>query len=281
MAANGLDPEVKQVLMISIGIFCMLSAFSLARLSKNFFVPVVFAVSGLVCFTYILDLHKLYLAVTGYIEIELEKATDVINEEKQDRAVQVASLSHNVKILQEFMNNQLDVNKIQVENNQKFQNFGENQKSLNESIVMELNKFKDNKQNLLDKLKEVPDANVIGTEDSKKFKDLQDLFNENGKYSVLVYFRGGREIDASAINKILLNNGYKSAIIQTSLKEVNVKDKPEPSPGSIAIMPLTGFGDVAGRIAILLGMAVEVNKNNILLWSEYKLKRGNVQIYLF
>lgn len=259
---------------------------------KSRVVSVFFILLVIIIFMSYTDLNKIAFSIKDNLKLEVEKTVksevaktvekeiDIQSKDiKQDQAIEIAQIDQKLKVFDEFINSQKKINDIQKENNTIFSGFNDYQKKFNSSLVSEMEINKNSTNSLLEKLKNPPTTKASDISGVQNFNNFQNLVKENGNYNVLVFFRGSRLRDSEHINEILINNGYKSASIQTSLKEVLVSEEPES--GSTVIMPLTGRSVVADRIEDILSKSSEINKNNIIRWGEYDLKKGDIQIYLF
>lgn len=108
---------------------------------------------------------------------------------------------------------------------------------------------------------------------------ITPAFNENSKYSVLVFYRAQRKEDAEKILQAALSKGYQSSITMSSLQEVQIGQQPD---NSTFIIPTQRGEEIVNPVRDLVSSTLPPPRNgSVTVGSSWPLRRGDVQVYLF
>lgn len=111
----------------------------------------------------------------------------------------------------------------------------------------------------------------------ENIKDNTEEFKKNSDYSVLLFFRSHRKLEAEQIESELISLGYKSSSTQTNLQETNyhyLKNQ------ILVLYTIKGQEKLINISTLLKGLS-EINSPYISAKEEISMKRGDIQILLF
>jgi hypothetical protein len=99
---------------------------------------------------------------------------------------------------------------------------------------------------------------------------------ENGKYVVLIFYRDGRQDDATKLASKLTASGFQVSAINSALSELQIDPQPR---GSTFIQPNEKSVAAAERVDEIAKSLLPTSAMSV--GTVFNLRRGDIQIYMF